>query len=212
MRHGRLRHQLLRDTTRHSSGPARRSATAVFLLARHRLCGIRIHYVGICPRTCWRSSSAAASARHRGCHRCAVWAVAGRGATVRVCVCGNMHPLMVARSAVAIVLVAFAMLLARRHFTGNRCDVRHHVRHVERLDHDRPRHGAARTVWPRRVRPFGRTARAARRWCMQSIAPVTLALVIERISDRGALALMAFCAATAFTAFLLAHRRTGGGA
>ncbi|MGZ5895229.1 MAG: MFS transporter, partial [Xanthobacteraceae bacterium] len=121
---------------------------------------------------------------------------------------GNVHPLMVARSAVAIVLVAFATLLAAgiSPVTATMFAIMFGMSNGLIT--------IARGTVPLALfgpvgygRLVGRIARPA--LVLQSIAPVTLALVIERFTDRGALALMAFCAATAFTAFLFAHRRTG---
>jgi hypothetical protein len=124
---------------------------------------------------------------------------------------GNVHPLVVARSAVAIVLVAFGTLLVAgiSPVTATMFAIMFGMSNGLIT--------IARGTVPLALfgpvgygRLVGRLARPA--LVLQSIAPVTLALVIERFADRGALALMAFCAATAFTAFLFAHRRTGIGA
>jgi MFS family permease len=129
--------------------------------------------------------------------------------TARLCefvFAGNMHPLAIARSAVLLALLAFAMLLS----VG--IAVPTAVAFAVMFGMSNGLITIARGTVPLAVfgpagygHLIGRLARPA--MLMQSIAPVALAVVIERQSYVAALVVLAICAVISLTAFLLAHRR-----
>ena len=121
---------------------------------------------------------------------------------------GNIHPLIIARSAVALVLAAFAALLVAgiSPITAAAFAVMFGMSNGLIT--------IARGTVPLALfgpvgfgRLVGRLAGPA--LVMQSIAPVTLAVVIEWDSDRSALALLAMFAAAALLSFTLAYRHGG---
>jgi MFS family permease len=118
------------------------------------------------------------------------------------------HPLTVARLAVALVLVAFAALLALGISPPTA------ALFAILFGMSNGLITIARGTVPLALfgpvgygRIVGRIARPA--LVMQSIAPVILAVVVERWSDGAALSLLAMFALVALASFMLAHRRAG---
>jgi hypothetical protein len=119
---------------------------------------------------------------------------------------GHMHPLPIARSAVTLMLMAFALLI----LAGISVPVAAGFAVMFGMSNGLIT--VARGTVPLALfgavgygRMVGRIAGGA--LVMQSVAPVTLAFVIERQSDRAALVVLALFAATALAGFLVASRR-----
>jgi MFS family permease len=119
---------------------------------------------------------------------------------------GHMHPLLIARSAVTLMLMAFALLI----LAGISVPVAAGFAVMFGMSNGLIT--VARGTVPLALfgavgygRMVGRIAGGA--LVMQSVAPVTLAFVIERQSDRAALIVLALFAATALAGFLVASRR-----
>jgi MFS family permease len=119
---------------------------------------------------------------------------------------GHMHPLPIARSAVTLMLIAFALLM----FAG--VSVPAAAVFAVMFGMSNGLITVARGTVPLALfgavgygRMVGRIAGGA--LVMQSVAPFTLAFVIERQSDRAALFVLALFAATALAGFMVASRR-----
>lgn len=118
---------------------------------------------------------------------------------------GNMHPLNIARLAIAallgvlVMLVTFGVSLASAFVFVVIFGAANGLMTIARGTVPLFLFGSAGYG-----RVVGRIARPA--FIMQSVAPVTMALVIERASDRGALALAALFAGISFVSFLSVRR------
>jgi hypothetical protein len=119
---------------------------------------------------------------------------------------GHLHPLVIARSAVILVLIAFALLIVAG------ISVPFAALFAVMFGMSNGLITIARGTVPLALfgavgygRMVGRIASGA--LVMQSVSPVMLAFVIERQSDRAALVLLALFAATALAGFTLASRR-----
>lgn len=123
---------------------------------------------------------------------------------------GNIHPLTIARSSVMLALLGFVLLL----LAGISLPAATAFAIMFGMSNGLIT--IARGTVPLALfgpvgygRMVGRIARPA--LVLQSVAPVVLAFVIERESDRSALLLMTLFAAVALAAFMLAQHRTRAG-